>query len=479
MCRITAAATGCAAMGRHSLHHPLRYVITAAAMICAGCIPALADPAFPGAQGFGAEASGWRGGQIIAVTNLDDAGPGSLRACAEGKDSPRICIFDLSGTITLERAIMVGSNIYIAGQTAPGGGIQLRLDRANHSPLTVKNAHDVVIRFLKLRPGPGGGDGNTVDALTVENVTRGYFGNLSMAFATDETFNIHVSNATARDITLADSLLAFSLDHANHPKGRHSKGALICSTEGSVNDCGRITLLRNVFAHHRDRNPDLKATKIGPVDVINNLFYDPISQFGEFYDLDGQTRINYVGNVAISGPSSIDPPPPAVEVFDWVADHPIEVYVRDNLARHCREDAPIPVLDEAAIKHEVRGPAPTLSAPAMAAAQVQDKVPQLVGDSLPDRSHRDELDKRALGDISRCSGRVINHPDDVGGWPEPLAARSAPDSDGDGLPDAFERAHAGLDPDHPSDVWQVDPASGLPFVELWLAELAGDLRAEP
>jgi hypothetical protein len=41
---------------------------------------AIAVPAFPVAEGFGAVSVGGRGGQVIEVNILADSGPGSLRA---------------------------------------------------------------------------------------------------------------------------------------------------------------------------------------------------------------------------------------------------------------------------------------------------------------------------------------------------------------------------------------------------------------
>lgn len=73
-------------------------------------------PAFPGAMGFGAFATGGRGGEIYHVTNLDDRGPGSFRdAVSKGH---RVVVFDVGGYIELKRTVSVASNITILGQSA-------------------------------------------------------------------------------------------------------------------------------------------------------------------------------------------------------------------------------------------------------------------------------------------------------------------------------------------------------------------------
>ena len=108
-------------------------------------LPQAKIPAFPGAEGGGRFSFGGRGGKVYVETSLDDSGPGTLREACEAA-GPRIVVFAVAGIIHLKMPIFIEAPyITIAGQTAPGDGICIA-DQGFDD-----NAHDVVIRYLRLR----------------------------------------------------------------------------------------------------------------------------------------------------------------------------------------------------------------------------------------------------------------------------------------------------------------------------------------
>ena len=110
-------------------------------------LPQAKVPAFPGAEGGGKFSFGGRGGKIFVVTNLADSGPGTLREACESA-GPRIVVFNVAGIIHLEKPIYIEAPyITIDGHTAPGDGICIADNGIDD------NAHDVVIRYLRLRRG--------------------------------------------------------------------------------------------------------------------------------------------------------------------------------------------------------------------------------------------------------------------------------------------------------------------------------------
>ncbi|TDZ55091.1 putative pectate lyase C [Colletotrichum trifolii] len=119
--------------------------------------------AFPGAEGFGRFATGGRTGKVYKVTNLNDSGEGSLRDAVSQPN--RIVVFDVGGIIKINARIVVSKNIYIAGQTAPGGGITVY-----GNGFSLSNANDAIVRYIRIRMGKGGDSGK--DAVTIASGER-------------------------------------------------------------------------------------------------------------------------------------------------------------------------------------------------------------------------------------------------------------------------------------------------------------------
>ena len=87
--------------------------------------------------------------------------------------------------------------------------------------------------------------------------------------------------------------------------------------------------------------------------------------------------------------------------------------------------------------------------------------------------HRDAADIRLVKGVRDRTHRMINSQSEVGGWPT-LASKPSPvDTDGDGIPDDWERAN-GLDPKDPNDGKRTG-ADGYTYLEKYLNSLCPEL----
>jgi hypothetical protein len=83
----------------------------------------------------------------------------------------------------------------------------------------------------------------------------------------------------------------------------------------------------------------------------------------------------------------------------------------------------------------------------------------------------DDVDRRIVNDVEDQTGRIIDHPNDVGGYPHIASGTPPPDADRDGMPDAWEIAH-GLDPFSDDSAADRD-GDGYTNIEEYVNSLAG------
>lgn len=425
--------------------------------------------AFATAEGFGKYARGGRGGAVFIVDTLADSGPGSLRACAEATGR-RTCVFSVSGTIAVDSWISVQSPyLTIAGQTSPGG-IAIKVNNSQNTPLLVQT-HDVIIRHLRLRPGPAKSDSENIDTIQVSGGAHDVIlDHLSTSWPTDEGINIvgdgkrRRACMDTRDITVQWSIMSEGLDHAN--RGAHSRGTYF--GYGARN----ISFHHNLIASNVRRNPLLNTRE--QFDMINNVVFNSGRYNGEFYTRFGALGVNAVGNVGIIGPSSDKTS--RLYLIDYFRDYPADfaIYLRDNIDIHRpanRGDERL-VLEPGDWRYVRQVPVGPLSLPTAsitAPAQAYRDVMAFAGATRP---RRDSADVRLLADMAACRGQIIDDPVQVGGWPKLAGPPAAADADQDGMADAWEISR-GLSPADPTDR-NAPGTGGYTNLENYLGALAGD-----
>jgi pectate lyase len=422
-------------------------------------------PAFPGAEGFGAYSVGGRGGRIIEVTNLNDNGPGSLRDALEAM-GPRIIIFRVSGTLELQTSLeIIHPYVTIAGQTAPGGGITLKSLPSNLDSALVIRTHDVILRYIRSRPGPGtqkvsNGDAIEILGYSAYNVVVDH---CSFSWAVDENVSTWYD---AHDITFQWSIISEGLYCSTHEKGCHSMG-MILGSDGSH----EISVHHNLFAHNHERNPYIVTS--GLVDFVNNVVYNPWGTPSVVTDEYGKPQVNYVGNYFKPGADTV--PGKFLVSVDTIDGSGAEIYLRGNITPQRPSDN---MTDTLAIKTEDVSwiVAERFAAPAVTTSPALDVYNLVLVDvganiGLDERGikywRQDYVDQRIIADVKNGTGKIINDPSEVGGWPILAAGTPLKDSDHDGMPDAWE-IRFGFDPYRSSNASGDADGDGYTNIEEYL-----------
>ncbi len=226
---------------------PARLLAVTVLLLLAG-LPAIARSQTGGIQGFGASTRGGADGTVVRVTNLNDAGPGSLREALHRGD--RTIVFDVAGEILLRTHLYVrGAFVTIDGLSAPSPGITLRghglIIRGN------RGAHDVIVRGIRVRD-------SAIDGFQVAYGTFNVvIDHVSVAGSADGNLDITDSHG----VTVSWSII-----------GNNKKNMLIKYNPS------RITLHHNALVGSLERNPQIRiddtenavATEI-TADIRNNV----------------------------------------------------------------------------------------------------------------------------------------------------------------------------------------------------------------
>jgi pectate lyase len=276
--------------------------------------------AFPGAEGGGALSLGGRGGRVILVTSLADSGTGSLRACMEAS-GPRTCVFTVSGTIRLSSYIAV-SNPYltVAGQTAPGAGIQVVAATSTGGALIWNSTHDTIIRYIRVRNGPTAFSYQPASGSGLNGAYNNVLDHVSMQYCGNDCISVgqppgrYIQNG----MTLSWLLNAESVNTTT------SRTAMIMSSENASLDAQvvDIDIHHSYLATHSHRFP---KAGYGRMRLVNNIIFN--SDF-VWTQLEFAAQVDIIGNIYKEGSRLTSEHP----VHMYPSGAKISAYVANNVS---------------------------------------------------------------------------------------------------------------------------------------------------
>jgi hypothetical protein len=373
----------------------------------------------------------------------------------------------VSGTITLSKKALSVRNPYltIAGESAPGGGIAIRNGPRQLRPSLEVFAHDVIIRHLRVRPGPHAAIACCSGALGLygAGATDIIVDHLSASWGSDETIDTEdASNVTFQWMIVGEPLL-------NGGPSKRNRARNMYATKGS-----NITVHHSLFALGKFRNPQFQLDdQSSAIEVVNNVMYSPVWEYViSFSNRRGKVLANVVGNYKIAGTRSKDDH--LVYLFEQ-SNREMEVYLSANYDETYRPNEEMPdenVIDESFRHYLVKEPVPVPEPVVATRASVAYADVLLKAGAT--RPVRDAVDSRYVEAVRSRSGTFVRtNPEEVGGWPVLSSGNAVDDLDADGMADDWERRFD-LNPANPYDGRQDRDGDGWTNLEEYLHELAGD-----
>ena len=412
-----------------------------------GSIPSGPAVAFPGALGFGKNATGGRGYAVYHVTNLDDSGTGSFRDAVSAGN--RIVVFDVGGYIVLKSPVSVKSNLTIAGQTAPGDGVGVMAGEVSYNAST-----NVITRYFRFRQGLLDPD-SSKSGINLLDASNLIFDHISIEFAQWNNIDASNSKSTMTNITVQNSINA-------NPTGQQF-GAHTEQTGGF------FTWYGNLWANAHGRMPLAKCN----TQFVNNVVYNYQYAYCAG-DTSGVFWHDLINNYFIAGPSTN-----SVGNYFYQLNAGQTFYVSGNLA-DTNKDGTLNGTDAGSpggtTKATKANSTDTASLPTKSAADTYATVLASAGCSL----HRDQVDALVVADAKSLgkSGQLWTNQTATGlgnsGYGT-LAGGTAPvDTDKDGMPDAWETKY-GLNPNDPSDATGDFDKTGYTNIEKYINGIADGL----
>lgn len=443
-------------------------------------IPGEKAIAFPGAEGFGQYATGGRGGKVFIVSNLNDDGPGSFREAATAK-IPRIIVFAVSGTIHLEKRLTLAGNLTIAGQSAPGDGICLA-----DQPVSI-GGDNIIVRYLRFRMGDKYQRGGMVDGNGADDAFGGtrrkhiIIDHCSLSWSTDELLSVYAGDSSTLQWNLIAEPLNYSYHFETGDKDYEHHGY------GGIWGGRHLSAHHNLIAHCNSRTPRFDGIRNAPeenVDYRNNVIYN----WGHNNTHAGEGgRYNIVNNYYKYGPSTNknvryqllnpfnrkDIPYGKFYVAGNYVDGAAAITGNNWLGVKVGNNGKD---DNAQVKLEA--PFDIVPIATQPAEEAYTRVLQQAGASLP---KRDTLDQRIISNVQHRTGSLIDvqggfphgtaYELTVAAWPALLSTPAPADTDKDGMPDAWEKAHK-LNPADASDAALFTLDKQYTNIETYLNELA-------